>query len=301
MRSQAVPDEKTVERLILSLNVKKPVHPRKKMIGAVIAAAAAIMLSISAAAVINYYHRESVERYINNDISDEDVQFRAVSAENDRFRITLDRTYCDGENVDMIFTVEPIDGEPFYEKTNAPKYSVTPELSPDGSFELNAGLYGSGSYSHYTDEDRENNIFRFVFHYCGRRIGRGVLGETHLRFAEFMYIAEPDNPFKDIFLQTDVEKNTDSVKLYAEDGTEAVMSQVGFYIYDYSVEKFYAERNGEELPEVFLIKTDGSEEQVDVSNRFGVGPEGLYCKFGRLIELDGYAGAELAGQKFMKG
>ena len=306
MKMQAVPDAETVAGLIEMLPERRK-RVRKRYAGIVIAASAAVLCSISAAAVINYYHRESVERYFADDSQDTDIPAKAASAENDRFRITLDRTFCDGENVTMIFTVEPLDGEPFYKLFESPdasyempKYSVNPELSPDGSFELNAGLHGSGCHASYTDEDRANNIFRFVFWYSARQSQRDILGETHLRFSEFMYIAEPENPFRDIFIQTDVEKNTDSVTLYAEDGTEAVMSQVGFYIYNLDTEKFNAQRPAEGLPEMYFITADGTREKANDTNRFSAGTEGLQYLFDSVINLDDYAGFELMGVKYLK-
>lgn len=309
MKTQALPDIKTVTELIEKLP-EQAEKRRKRFGGAVIAiAAAAVLFGISAAAVISLYHSESVERYISNaGTAAADIKSEPISGENDRFRITLDRTFCDGENVSMIFTVEPLDGEPFFETIerngetwdNSPKYSVTPELNPDSSFDFGTWVGIDGWHATYTDEDRENNIYRFILWYSANGNGRDILGETYIRFAEFMYVAEPDNPFRDIVLKTDVEKNIGIEKLYAQDGTEAVMSQVGFYIYDYTAELPEPSNVEPSVPDAYFIRNDGTKEEVDVSNWFGVSQSGLFISFKNMIDLDDYKGFELMGIPYLK-
>ena len=303
MKLQAVPDEKTVGRLIDELPRKQP-RSRKKLAGIAVTAAALALCSISAAAVISYYHAESVDRFFSADELADDVLFTAVSADNGNFRITIDKIFCDGENVNMIFTVESLNGEPLYEmppesEFMTSKYSITPEISPDGSFELNAGLHGEGWGASFTDEDMANNVYRFMLHYSAKQQQRDILGETHFRFAEFMYIAENDNPFKDIFLQTNIEKNIDAVTLHSEDGTEALMSQIGFYIKDFAPDDFVKQSGGEEQPTVYYITNEGDKVPTN-PNWLGCGPGGVTYTSDHVIDLDDYAGVELFGVQYLK-
>ena len=319
MRLQAVPDEQTVQALIDSLPAKQPRRKKKyAAVAAAIAAAAVCSISAASVAVISLYHDETVNRYFPNYSTPEDEEEAPIAASNSRLRVTLDKTLCDGENIYMIFTAEALDGKPMYRQIEVPderkttwvdNYSIRVFISPDEAFPLNLTFTPNG-YAKTSDEDIENNISRFVATYSSHKLAMygidDMIGTQYIRFTSEGMYDSPGNIFAGITLQAEVEKNLDIVTLTSENGRRAKLSQLGFFIDDYTFSEFQAlvDADPDYKPSFALIRNDGSLLELkpngtteEDSTHWSVGDR-LELGFNVLIDTDDYIGAVYDGVQF---
>lgn len=310
MKMQAVPDEKVISGLMEKLPERAPKR-RTRFSGAVIAAAAAVAVGVGAVSVTaeppvfdansqeNIYHSEALERMFDTTDFGGEIEEASITGFNEKYRITLDNTFFDGENVTMLFTLEQTDGEPLYEAMETDhgtvyleKANIRPQFSPNIYFsaeETFSAEYGGGIT---TDEDVSGNISYTMVSFSTRSARCNIGDETYIKFDNKF---GNDDCFDDIILRTEIKKNIDKTVLHSADGRTAELSQLWFYIHDYD---FSGNLSG---TVAYIIRIDGTKELVDTSNGLWCSNDGeLALQLDKLIDLDDCSGIELNGVQYLK-
>ncbi len=305
---------------------KKKIRSRKPAVIAASIAAAAVLTG-SVGALVNYYHQRSVDSFIYDASGTGSAvmidEASTLTSANEHFRVTLDKTYFDGENMTCILTVESLDG------TEIPNLGVYG--SHDGDFRdgsvYNLNCWASTEYK-WNDTDYATKR-AYEAHITGANLrlqytpyigDEGLEGGTYLKFRDWnyeppsLYVLSDDgtyvpavpesewNIFHDIVLRTDVEKNVETAELYSEMGAKLILSEIGYYSNE--VNAFPIFENGITDPadeNVALVLNDGTTRTFDkfLTDAFSVGTS-CYVLFPETIELDEYMGIEVNGIRYLK-
>lgn len=310
MKMQAMPDAETISGLMENLPQKAPKN-RARLTGAIIAAATiftvgAGAVSVTAAPPIftanlqgNIYHSEALERMFDTTDFRGEIEKTPITGFNDKYRITLDNTFFDGENVTMLFTLEQTDGMPLYYAMETDhgtvyldKAAIRPLFSPDIYFKaentFSAG-YGGGVT---TDEDVSGNISYTMVSFSIRSEHCNIEEKTYIKFEDRL---STDDRFNNIILCTDIKENISKTVLYSADERAAELSQLWFYIHDYDVNVGLSDTVA------YMIRNDGTKELIDTSSGLWVSDDGeLALQLDKMIVLDDYSGVELNGVQYLK-
>ena len=110
-------------------NMEKKKLKMKKPAVIAVSIAAAAALTVSVGALVNYYHQRSVDAFVYDSSESAETpiidETSGLTSANEHFRITLDKTYYDGDNLNCILTVESLDG------TEIPNIGITGSHSND--------------------------------------------------------------------------------------------------------------------------------------------------------------------------
>ena len=304
-----LPDDDRFIRIVKerasNMEKKKIKMKRLAVIAASIAAAAA--LTVSVGALVNYFHQQSVDIFFPDASGTETASLieedSPLTSANEHFRITLDKTYFDGDNLTCIMTAESLDGTPM----------TVPDIQA-----CHDGQFTAGSYPLHYDmsggEFRSLDLVRgtetpFVAHiseYELKRMGvaggfETLAGETYIRFGKYL----GEGIFDGIELRVNVEKNVDAAEVFSEDGDKLIMTQIGFYSDEISVLPKMSEiKSGEphEFPKIKLIRNDGTFKEF----KEGDYPYSMwsdtwcYILLPEYIQLDDYTGIEVNGVRYLK-
>ena len=306
-----------------NMEKKKFGFRKPAVIAASIAAAAA--LTVSVGALVNYFHRQSVDIFfpdasetVTTAVIDEESP---LSSANEHFRITLDKTYFDGNYLTCIMTAESLDGTPL------------PRILP---YACHDGLFHRGVYPLHYDMSTE---FRgidprgslskpFVVHISEHELnttmsGAGVktlTGGTYIRFNIYDY-PEPRtfslnengeyelddnedewNELGGIELYTEVEKNIGTAEVFNENGDKLTLTQIGFYSDTFSLMPRYNSGDTVEMPEIKPVMNDGTTRPAYEHGSIYATWSDTWCYFllPELIQLDDIGGIEINGERYLK-
>ena len=320
MKMQAMPDEKTINGLMERLPKKAP-KSRTRFTGTVIAAAAAVaVLGVSAAAIVNYYHQQSVEAFMGTGSSSTGSEpvvtdDSGLVSENEHFRFTVDKTFFDGDNLAMIITAESLDGTPW-------DRIPTIQMCKDERFnsaDLFPVRYSFSTWNSQAAQELPENIHPFIalldsdyLHTLPFKGDVDLTGDSYIRFFSgqvFTYInreqdTDENNIFHDITLRVNVEKNVQTKELFNSDGGRLTLSEIGFYSDRSSgVPEMFSDLNRGQTyfvsPEIKFINEDGTLTPFDEHYYSEWNGDYCYSLFLSTIDLGGIAGIEIGGVRFL--
>ena len=285
---------------------KKKIRSKKPAVIAVSIAAAAA-LTVSAGALVNYFHQRSVDIFFpdvsgtqTETLIDEDSP---LTSANKHFRITLDKAYYDGDNLTCIMTAESLDGTlmtvPDIQACHDGQFTA-------GSYPLHYDMSGGQFRSLDLVKSTETPFVAHISEYELERMGvaggfETLEGETYIRFGKHL----GDGIFDGIELRVSVEKNVETAEVFSENGDKLIMTQIGFYSDEISVLPKMSEiRSGEShtFPEIKLIRNDETFKEFNEGDY----PYSMwsdtwcYLLFPELIQLDEYSGIEVDGVRYLK-
>lgn len=320
MKMQAVPEEKVISGLMERLPEPAPKR-RTRFTGTVIAAAAAVaVFGVSAAAVINYYHQQSVEAFMGTEaagIGSEPVVTNdsGLVSENEHFRFTVDKTFFDGDNLAMIITAESLDGTPW---DRIPTIQMCKD-EQFNSIDLFPVRYSFSTWNSQAAQELPENIHPFIalmnsdyLHTLAFKGDVELTGDSYIKFFSgqvFSYLTREqdtaeNNLFHDITLHVNVEKNVQTKELFNADGGRLTLSEIGFCSDRSSgVPKMFSDLNrGQEYfvsPDIRFINEDGTLTSFDEHYYAEWNVDYCYILFLSTIDLDGIAGIEVGGVQFL--
>lgn len=293
-------------------------------------AAAAAALTVSVGAAVNYFHQQSVDTFFPDVSGSEPAAVIEIEEEspltsaNEHFRITLDKTYFDGENLTCIMTAESLDG------TQLPRMCVYADhdgkFSDGTTYMLN---YDMSADFHGIDT-RSSSVKPFVVHISEHELRdlrgmtdfEGLAGGTYIRFNIYddpnpqYFVRTEDGTYEPvesdgewnvlggIELYTDVEKNIDTTEVYSEGGDKLTLSQIGYYSGEMCVlpdplgRVSIIEKPGD--LSLALVLNDGTTRQFDKWIYSAWTDNSSYVLFPELIHLDDYMGIEISGIRYLK-
>ena len=287
-----------------AVNMEKKKFKMKKpaVIAASIAAAAA--LTVSVGALVNYFHQRSVDIFFpdasgtqTGTLIDKDS---SLTSANEHFRITLDKTYYDGDNLTCIMTAESLDGTPM----------TVPDIQACHDGQFTAGSYPlhydmSGGQFRSLDlvKNTETPFVAHISEYELKRMGvaggfESLEGETYIRFGKYL----GGGIFDGIELRVNVEKNIDTAEVFSENGDKLIMTQIGFYSDEMSVLPEIKSGEPHVFPEIKLIRNDGTFKEFNEGDY----PYSMwsdtwcYIMLTEYMQLDDYAGIEVNGVHYLK-
>lgn len=306
-------------------NMEKKKFKLKKpaVIAASIASAAA--LTVSVGALVNFFHQQSVDIFFPDASGTESTvmieEDSPLTSANEHFRITLDKTYYDGDNLTCIMTAESLDGTPL------PR--ILPYACHDGHFFRGVYPLHYDMSTEFRGIDPRGSLSKpFVVHISENELrtsmsGAGVktlTGGTYIRFNIYDYPEPrkyslnedgeyvPDdnedewNELGGIELFTEVEKNIDTVEVFNEKGDKLILTQIGFYSNTFSLMPRYRSGDIMDMPEIKLVLNDGTTRAAyETANIYSMWSD-TWCYFllPELIQLDDYAGIEVNGDRYLK-
>ena len=306
---------------------KKKIRMKKPVVIAA-AATAAAALTVSVGALVNYYHQRSVDTFIQGASETESAvmidETSPLTSANEHFRITLDRSYYDGENLTCILTVESLDG------TEIPGLKVFGCQDEDfrGGKAFMLHCYMSTRYR-WDDTDHTKKI-AYVAHISGTEIRKylyvplkedeGLAGGTYFRFnindypLPQLFVRTEDgkyteavperewNAFYDIRLYANIEKNVETAELFNEHGDKLIMSEIGYYSNEVNAYPVFGDGITDPAEQnVALVLNDGTIKAFDkfLSDAYYVGTS-CYVLFPEMIQLGDYSGVEVNGVRYLK-
>jgi len=322
-------DEETFIKIVKerTKNMEKKNFKMKKpaVIAAVMAAAAVLTISVGAA--VNYFHQQSVDIFFPDNSGNNSAvvidEESPLSSANEHFRITLDKTYFDGDNLTCIMTAESLDGTPL------------PRISAYGCHD---GHFFVGTYPlHYemsTEfrgiDPRGKSTKPFIVHISENELKNRIhvrdfetlTGGTYIRFNIYDY-PEPQtfslnengeyvmdawenddwNVLGGIEIYTEVEKNIDTTEVFNDSGEKLILTQIGYYSNEHSVLPFHTDKGSNEIiyDGLKLIMNDGTVKEYDPMQVYAAwSTYTCYALFPELIQLDDYVGIEINGVRYMK-
>ena len=298
----------TAESVIAAANAESHKKKINKAIAIPVALAAAMsILVVSVGALVNYFHQQSVDIFFPDASGTETASLieedSPLTSANEHFRITLDKTYFDGDNLTCIMTADSLDGTPM----------TVPDIQACHDGQFTAGSYPlhydmSGGQFRSLDlvKSTETPFVAHISEYELERMGvaggfETLEGETYIRFGKHL----GDGIFDGIELRVNVEKNVETAEVFSENGDKLIMTQIGFYSDEISVLPKMSEiRSGEShtFPEIKLIRNDGTFKEFNEGDY----PYSMwsdtwcYLLFPELIQLDEYSGIEVDGVRYLK-
>lgn len=296
------------EEKYLDMSESRPAaksSPRVIKIAFAAAAAAALTVGIGAYTYSQFNNPESVEMYLENtDKVEASGNVVNQVMENGHLRITVDTVLSDGYQALVLVTLDALDdyGRNYinYHPSIMMKRTDTGEPvvpAGGGSIDWRQDTKDTVRYYHtiaLCDKDIscDYDIIFFshgLFSSEDWANANGTVKEVDENWIPF------DNPLGyDFIARVNFEKNVDTVTLTGKSGKELILSQF----------ELISERGDiidGFIPDVSLIKNDGTREEIDCTKMHGLGNGESYTLFlSKFIDLDEYRGVEIDGVEYLK-
>lgn len=263
------------------------------------AAAAVLTVGIGAYTYSQFNNPESVELYLQ----DPDM-VPAVNQvmENQHIRITVDTVLSDGYQALVLVTLDALDDEGRYYVNHHPaimlrRTDTGEPVFPDGGGSITnlREQLRSDTVKYYhtiwlTNKELSCDYEMIFYSYAKSRI----LDENRIPV---------DSPLGYDFVATvSFAKNVETAELTGTDEEKLILSQ--FDLVSEHEDINLVDRDSlilDGIPEVTLIRNDGTREKLDPTKMFGSGTGRYSTLFlGRFIDLDEYKGVEIDGVEYLK-
>lgn len=283
--------------------------PKKspKVIKIAFAAAAAAILTVGIGAYTysQFNNPESVELYL------QDPDRVAASGnvvnqvmENEHLRITVDTVLSDGYQALVLVTLDALDDEGKkyinYHPDIMLRRTDTGEpviLAGGGSMDLSAVKDDTVRYYHIIDIYDKDTFcdYEIIFFSVGlfsSEDWENANGKTQRLDENLIPI---NNPLGyDFIARVNFEKSVDTVTLTGKNGKELILSQ-------FELISEHGDIIDGPIPEVTLIRNDGTGENFNCTKLHGIGVGERYTLFvSKFIDLDEYRGVKINGVEYLK-
>ena len=268
------------------------------------AAAAALTVGIGAYTYSQFINPESVELYL------EDPDMVAASGsvinqvmENEHLRITVDTVLSDGYQALVLVTLDALDDEGRYYVNHHPAIMLRRTDTGEPVFPD-----GGGSITNLREQLRSDTVKYYHTIWLMNKELSCDYEMIFYSYAKSRLLDENripvDSPLEYDFVATvSFAKNVETVELMGTDEEKLTLSQ--FDLVSEHEDINLVKRDSlilDGIPEVVLIKNDGTREKLDPTKMFGSGT-GCYSTLflGKFIDLDEYKGVEIDGVEYLKG
>ena len=298
------------EDIIMSKSTKKIKRPF--VTAATIAAAAMLTITAGATAVKYFFNRDSLNVYYEESTVDKLESMGLVnglSKENEHIRFTIDTLVCDGNRFDGVFTITALDNEA-KKIINEENYAAVCDVYAADAEDETMSREGYVFEQKYREDEISFTMGFMLNNYHGNYdelILTPIFGSSE---------SEKSDKYDDLSITVSIKPNTEPTVLVSEDGDEIYLNPISCY---QSGKGRFIEGGKGTYFSSYLILPDGSKELIfdaggapenlnGKSNTFGLFfPEydeentdyfGIY--FGKVIDVDDYAGIEFNGIRYMK-
>ena len=279
------------------------------------AAAAVLTVGIGAYTYSRFNNPESVEMYLQ----DPDMVAAVGSVvnqvmENEHVRITVDTVLSDGYQAYVLVTLDALDD--FGKNYINYRPSIRLRRSDTGERVLHSG----GGSMHDWTEQVKNDTVRYYHTIFLTDLETDLSADIEIIFFSLDLFSQEEweegKPFPldenmipvgnslgyDFIATVNFTKNVETVELTGSDGQELTLSQFELVSKHENINE--VDRDSlilDGIPEVALIRNDGTREEPDPVKMFGGGNEWYSTLFlGKFIDLDEYSGVEIDGVEYLK-